>query len=125
MKFFWMALGGAAGTVCRYLVTSASLSFTLSAFPAGTLLINLSGSLLIGLLWGWSQEASFSPAMTAFLFIGLLGGYTTFSTFSLENIQLLRSGEIRMAVIYTLVSSLGGPAAAFAGLRLSGHTLLG
>ena len=125
MKFFWMALGGAAGTVSRYLCTSAALSFTWSAFPLGTLLVNLSGSMLIGLLWGWSREAPFSPELSAFLFIGLLGGFTTFSTFSLENIQLFRSGEIRMAMLYAFTSILGGPAAAYAGLRLSGHTLLG
>jgi CrcB protein len=87
------------------------------------LFINVSGSFVIGLLWGWHNDQPFSPNMTAFLFIGLLGGYTTFSTFSLENLQLLQEGAIRQAVMYVLMTCAGGLLAAYAGLRLSGHFL--
>jgi CrcB protein len=63
----------------------------------------------------------FSTNVTAFLFIGLLGGYTTFSSFSLENLQLLREGEIATALGYALASCAGGILAAYAGLRWSAY----
>jgi len=119
MRYLWMALGGAAGTLLRFGVTTAMLSLGLYRFPVGTLLVNLTGSLVIGLCWGWSSATPFSPNLAAFLFIGLLGGYTTFSSFSLENLQLLREGEIATAMWYALVSCAGGVLAAYAGLRLS------
>ena len=104
MRYLWMALGGAAGTLLRYGVTTAMLSFGMYRFPLGTLLVNLTGSLVIGMCWGWNSVTPFSPNVVAFLFIGLLGGYTTFSSFSLENLQLLREGEIGTALGYALVS---------------------
>jgi len=125
MRYLWMALGGAAGTLLRYGVTAAMMSVFTYRYPLGTLLVNLTGSMAIGLCWGWSSANPFSANMTAFIFIGLLGGYTTFSTFSLENLQLLRDGEIRMALIYAVSSCIGGIMAAYAGLRLSGNYLQG
>jgi len=121
MRYLWMAVGGAVGTLLRFGVTAAMLAVFSPRFPAGTLLVNLTGSFLIGFCWGWSRADVFSPNMTAFIFIGLLGGYTTFSSFSLENLQLLKEGEFRRAVFYALTSCLGGLLLAYAGLRWSEH----
>jgi CrcB protein len=98
MKIFWIAAGGAIGSVLRYgISTSTHRLFNNINFPWGTLMVNATGSLLIGFLWGLSEANLISAPMRIFLFIGLLGGYTTFSSFSLETMNLIRSGEIASA----------------------------
>jgi CrcB protein len=123
MKLVFVACGGAAGALLRYGITSAMAAGWTSRFPQGTLLVNISGSFLVGLLWGISLRQNYSPEMTALIFPGFLGGYTTFSAFSLECLQLLRNGEPGMAFVYLLASIAGGLLAAYLGLRLSGNSL--
>jgi CrcB protein len=90
-----VGIGGFIGAVMRYLVTNWVQDFfqTLS-LPYGTLTVNITGCLMIGLLAGLSENRNlFGPEARALLFIGVLGGFTTFSTFGYETIQLLRDGE--------------------------------
>lgn len=93
IKYFFIAGGGALGAVFRYLVSGFVYRFFAADFPWGTLIVNLAGSLLIGLLWGAFEVIMISQNMRLFLFIGILGAFTTFSTFSLESFNLLRDGE--------------------------------
>ncbi len=119
-KYLLLGLGGAIGTVLRYFVSSTTLDFFRTAsFPFGTLAVNLSGSFIIGLLAGLNEDGLLSPNLRMFLFIGLLGGYTTFSSFSLETLNLVRAGEIRFALINVVASNIFGIGLAFGGFFLS------
>lgn len=75
------------------------------AFPWGTLAVNLSGCLLIGFLWEILSNAVIAPNWRAFILIGVLGGFTTFSTYGLESISLLREGEIKFALVNIFLSN--------------------
>jgi fluoride exporter len=94
-----VGLGGFLGSVCRYLMSGwvqrLSGSFR---FPYGTLSVNIVGCLLIGLLGGWADNAElFHPTTRIFLLIGVLGGFTTFSSFGYETMALLRDHEVLAA----------------------------
>jgi CrcB protein len=108
MTFVWVALGGALGSVARYAIALGSARWLGTAFPWGTLIVNVAGSFAIGLLAA-IVTADGRPALgsdgRAFVMIGILGGFTTFSSFSLETLSLARTGAL-------------GAAAANAGLSL-------
>jgi len=119
LRFFVIGLGGAIGTLLRYIVGGLDYRFSKGIFPVSTLFVNVSGSLVIGLLWGMVDRFALPPNVRLFLFIGLLGGYTTFSTFSLETFNLMRDGEYRIALINIILSFVLGIAAVFAGYFIS------
>jgi CrcB protein len=105
--------GGAVGSALRYAVSGA---VAMAAFPAGTLVVNVTGSLLIGLVAGLAESRSLISAEAwLFLVTGVLGGYTTFSAFSLETLLLLRGGQTTTAVTSAALQILLGVAAALAG----------
>ena len=89
-KLAVIAAGGGLGAILRYLVSGVTYRYFSGGFPWGTLSVNLIGSLIIGLLWGMFETVSISPNIRLFLFIGILGSFTTFSAFSLENFHLVR-----------------------------------
>jgi fluoride exporter len=92
----------------------------MASFPAGTLVVNLTGSLLIGLLAGLAESRSLlGPEARLLLVTGLLGGYTTFSAFSLETLVLLRAGQTATAFATVALQVLLGVAAAWAGFALA------
>lgn len=105
-----VGLGGFCGSIARHLVGAAVQGASRAAvFPVGTTVINLSGCLLIGFLSQWAEARRFlSAAGRSFLFIGILGGYTTFSTFGNETMNLLRSGDHGLAAVNLAVQVLGG-----------------
>jgi CrcB protein len=116
-NLFLVGVGGMLGSVARYLAQLAALRLGASAFPAGTLAVNVLGSFLIGLVYGWSGKAGDpAPAWRLFLTTGFCGGFTTFSAFSLESITLLRAGNLSYALLYIGVSVLSGLGACLAGL---------
>lgn len=95
-SYLLIAIGGALGSVARYWLSGAVAQRFGETFPAGTLLVNISGSLIIGLLAGLTGPDSrilISPTIRQFLMIGICGGYTTFSSFSLQTFTLWREGE--------------------------------
>ena len=100
-----IAAGGAIGALLRYWTSLAVHSRLGSGFPYGTLIVNVLGSLLMGFLYIWLLERMPSGvAMRAFLLIGLLGAFTTFSTFSVETLNLMEAGQIARAVLNALLS---------------------
>ncbi len=112
-----VGVGGMLGSVARYMVQGAALRLGASAFPAGTLAVNVLGSFMIGLVYGWSEKAGDpAPAWRLFLATGFCGGFTTFSAFSLESIALLKSGHFAYTFLYISGSVLAGIGACLAGL---------
>jgi fluoride exporter len=114
-----IALGGAAGAVARYLVDTAVSQRLFAAFPWGTLAVNLSGSLVLGLLFALTVERGVLPAnMRAPVMIGFLGAYTTFSTLMLESWRLVEDGAAGLAALNLVGSSVLGLSAVFVGLAV-------
>jgi len=119
IRLLVIGLGGAIGTVFRYIVSGLDYKFSNGVFPFSTMVVNVSGSLIIGLLWGIVDRFALSPNMRMFIFIGILGGYTTFSTFSLETFNLMRDGEYHIALINIIVSVILSVGAVFLGYFIS------
>jgi len=114
-----VAAGGAAGSVGRFVAMSAIGHWFGAAFPYGTLAVNLIGSLVMGVLVeGWALAWTPAPELRALLAVGVLGGFTTFSTFSLDLVVLMQRGEMSAAVLYMVVSVVFSVGALFAGLFL-------
>jgi fluoride exporter len=102
---FAVAAGGAIGSVTRYLVGVGSGRLFGAAFPWGTLIINVTGSFLIGAFVGlFATKWDLPQAMRIFLTVGICGGYTTFSTFSLDSWYLIERGETLASLSYMLAS---------------------
>ena len=101
-----MGFGGAIGAVARYVIFRW-LGFSISGFPVGTFLVNMLGCLLIGICWAiLSEEKQFLPRL--FFITGILGGFTTFSSFSWESFQLIQDGKLKLAFFYIFSSNLAG-----------------
>lgn len=115
----FIALGGAVGSVARFLIGAFIQQRVTTPMPVGTLAVNIIGSLLVGFLLTYAlASSSISPDVRALLTTGFCGGFTTFSTFSYETVALVQVGDLRRAFAYialTVVCSLG---AAFAGVYL-------
>lgn len=115
-----ISVGGAAGAVARYLVDGAVSSAVRGAFPWGTLIVNLSGSFALGLLFGLAIERAVLPSdIRAPLMIGFLGAYTTFSTLMLESLRLWEDGSLPLALANLVASSALGMTAVIVGLVLA------
>lgn len=123
MKLLLIALGGALGTLARYGVSHMAYEKYSGLFPIGTLTVNLTGSFIIGLLWGIANGLSIHSNLLAFLFVGLLGGFTTFSSYSLETLNLLRDGDYKLALYSVLLNNVAGILLAFLGLMLAKQAL--
>lgn len=119
VKFIYLTAGGAAGAFLRYIMSNFVNSLMGIAFPYGTLVVNLAGSFLIGLMWGLSEIMAFSPNLRMFLFVGFLGSFTTFSTFALESISYLRDNNTKIALLNLLISNIAGLTMVFLGILLS------
>ena len=116
MIYALVALGGGLGSVARFWLGGAVARLTGVDFPWGTILINVVGSLLIGLFAGLTTRQG--EDLRAFLMAGLCGGFTTFSAFSLQNVELLSDGRIAAAAVNIVVSVLLCTAAAVVGLAI-------
>ena len=119
MKIFFLLIGGALGTLARYVISTNTNKLYPGIFPYGTFLVNLIGSFIIGFLWGLFEVYNISTTMRTFIFVGILGGFTTFSSFSVETFNLFRDGEIKIGITYVLASNLIGFFLVFAGFLLS------
>ena len=96
LNYLWIGVGGATGTMARYWLSGAVAQRFGETFPMGTLIVNVSGSFVIGLFAALTDPDGrwlVNPAFRQFFMIGVLGGYTTFSSFSLQTLNLARDGE--------------------------------
>ena len=116
-------VGAGVGGVARYAVSQWVQAATGPAFPWGTLLINVSGSLVLAFVYGSLEGTAAAPAWRAFLGVGILGGYTTFSTFSYESVRLLQDGEWARALLYVAGSVILSLAGALLGFTLASALL--
>lgn len=120
MNFFWVGLGGFCGAAGRYAL-GQWLPAAADGFPRTTLLINVCGAFVLGLLGALSlRQPQINRQLLLFLQVGLCGGFTTFSTFAVESVALLQRGEIGAAAAYMMLSvglSLGAVLAAYWLLR--------
>jgi len=121
LKIILVLLGGAFGTGLRYLFSSFIYSIIKEpTFPYANLAINISGSFLIGLLAElFEARVLVSPEIRVALLTGVLGGYTTFSSFSFETLTLMRDGEVWLAALNVTASVALGLLAVWAGMRLA------
>ncbi len=107
-NIIFIAIGGSLGSVCRYIFSKYANSFTNSSFPLGTLLVNISGAFMLGFFFYLFQNKFINSNYKNFLTIGFLGAYTTFSTYSLESVNLLKGGQIKLGLINILTNNLLG-----------------
>lgn len=127
MKFEYVLVifvGGGVGAVFRYVLSFLISSYFGVVFPLGTLSVNVIGSFLIGFFAYLSEVSIISSVTRAFVMIGVIGGFTTFSTFSLENMNLIRDGEFLYFFLNVLFSLIFGLLAVILGYW-TGEILLG
>ena len=106
-KLMFIDAGGAIGAVFRFLVSNGIHSFMSRDFPYGTLTVNVIGSFVMGISYVMLIERlNISPEWRAFIVVGLLGAFTTFSTFSIETLVLIENGELYKALLNVLLSVL-------------------
>lgn len=105
-KIILLLAGGGLGTLARYVVSDYTHKYYLGNFPLGTLAVNMLGSFIIGALWGFFEPGNMSHSLRAFLFIGILGGFTTFSSYALESYNMFRDGDIKMAFLNVMANNV-------------------
>jgi len=116
-----LALAGAAGTLLRAGCTTVAIRLAGTGFPWGTLAVNAAGSLAFGVLAGLARSRGLlAPAQESILLVGLLGGFTTYSSFAFQTVELFAAGRPVAAAAYVLATNAAALAAVWAGLRLAG-----
>lgn len=116
LKFLMVGLGGAIGAMLRYAISCIPYKGT---FPVLTLITNLTGVVLIGVIVGLASQKKISDSTQLFLKTGICGGYTTFSAFSLETVQLFQGGQSFQGLLYLLFSVAGCIAGVWIGMFLT------
>lgn len=115
-RFLWICLAGAAGTGARYLIAVWAAQRLGSAFPYGTVIVNLSGCFAMGLAMRAALMLSWSPTLRSAITIGFLGGLTTYSSFNYETSRLLEEGSPGVAAVNALVTIAGAFLAGWFGM---------
>jgi CrcB protein len=121
-NILFVAAGGALGSVARYLLSRLIQGSVYTSFPLGTMTVNIIGCLLIGIIYGLSDRSGMLDAgMKLFLTVGFCGGFTTFSTFMNESLQLFRTNNILYGALYMGISVTIGMIAVFVGIQIMRH----
>ena len=107
-RLSFIAIGGAIGALLRYMISGMTYRYLGGSFPWGTLSVNLIGAFVIGFLWGLSEITIVSSDFRSFVFIGIIGSFTTFSTYSLETFNLFRDAEIKLVLANVLITNVLG-----------------
>jgi CrcB protein len=119
-KLLLIACAGGAGTLLRFLAAGWGQRLTTTTFPLGTLMVNITGCLLIGLFGGlFAGPALVREELRLALMVGFLGGFTTFSTFGFETFGLLADGDWSLALANVVVSNVAGVVAVWLGYRIA------
>jgi CrcB protein len=118
-RLFWICLAGAAGTGTRYLVAVWAAQRFGTAFPYGTLVVNLAGCFLIAVIMHTAFALSWSPTVRSAITVGFLGGLTTYSSFNYETSSLLQAGSHGPALVNVFATIAGGFVAGWLGLIVS------
>ncbi len=121
IKILIVGLGGFGGAIGRYLITEWANRLLPGKFPYGTLIVNLAGSFVLGYLAALVLRSEMAPNTRLLVMTGFLGAFTTFSTFSVENLQLFQNGLTGQAVLNILMSVVGGLLLAYAGYEMGKH----
>ncbi len=112
--------GGFIGTVLRYLVQVYAEKLMNSTFPLGTLLVNVAGSFLIGIIYAFAEKGNFmNSEWRIFLAVGICGGFTTFSTFAMDNLNLMKDNSLLQLMLYTGGSLFLGIMGVYLGIILT------
>ncbi|MBP1664689.1 MAG: camphor resistance protein CrcB [Bacteroidetes bacterium] len=115
-----VGFGGFIGSIARYLVSKLNLTWYFHDIPMGTLTVNILGSILIGFFLGiFVNSELLNTNLKLFLVVGICGGFTTFSSFTNENFQLLQNGQFLTSAVYALGSLLFGVLAVYLGYLIS------
>jgi fluoride exporter len=116
MSLVVIAIGGALGSVARYLFSMAVLRATGTLFPAGTFAVNVVGCFVFGVIAGAAeQRVQLTPEMRLFLLVGVLGGFTTFSSYAFESFALIRDGQFAAAAVNVAGQVMAGLVGLWAG----------
>ncbi len=125
-RLLWIALAGALGTLARYGLSGLGMRWQVGGFPTGTLLVNVAGCLLFGLLWAAAeQRVGIGSELRLVVTVGFLGAFTTFSTFGFETAQFLEQGKLGLAALNLALQNGTGVLAVFAGAALGGRLFAG
>ena len=123
-RFFWICLAGAAGTGTRYLIALWAAQRLGSSFPYGTLIVNVTGCFLVGVILHAAVTLSWSPTVRSALTIGYIGGLTTYSSFNYETTRLFQDGVPDLAALNAIATLVGCFVAGWLGL-IASRQLLG
>ncbi len=115
VRLLYVFIGGGIGALLRYLLSAVIQKQSASLFPYGTLVVNLIGALFIGFLWELFLRITVSTNIRVLIFMGIIGAFTTFSTFSLETFNLLRDGQYISALINVILNNVFCITLVFAG----------
>ncbi len=115
-NIIYIFIGGGAGSIFRYLIQLAINQSVMTKFPLGTFVVNIIGCFLIGAFYSLSERLNLSNEVRLLLTVGFCGGFTTFSTFSTENLNLLRENLYGTFFLYTFLSVVVGIVSVFAGI---------
>jgi len=119
LQLIAIAAGGAVGAVLRFVVSGLAYGYLGEGFPWGTLVVNLIGCFIIGFLSKLFESVAVSPNVRMMVLVGGLGAFTTFSTYALENVNLLRDGQLLAALTNVLASTAVGIICVFLGISLA------
>ncbi|KSU84751.1 MULTISPECIES: fluoride efflux transporter CrcB [Fictibacillus] len=126
LLYIWVGIAGMAGALLRYGLGLAVSDISGGGFPLATFLTNMAGSFALGYLtFRLGRRSSANPYTSLVVGTGLIGSFTTFSTFSVENIQLFQTGQTATALLYILLSLIGGLFMCWAGFRLGSRVAKG
>jgi camphor resistance protein CrcB len=119
MKFLYLSLGGAAGTVSRYWLSGVAQRLSGGGFPLGTFAVNIVGCLLFGAVWGYFENRLLPGSeMRLLALTGFMGAFTTFSTYMFETAELVKFGQYAMALLNVVGQSVAGLVLVLAGIAL-------
>lgn len=119
VRVLYVAFGGAIGTVLRFVLSGGVHVWVSSTYPWGTFVVNLTGTFAAGFLWRFFEQMLIPSSMRPFIFIGILGGFTTFSSYMLETLSLCRDGQYLAACGNMLLHNICGMIVLMAGFMLA------